>query len=249
MTRLSVILITLNEADNIDACLASVAFADEIIVLDAGSSDDTVERCRRHGAQVHVTDWPGFGRQKNRALDLATGDWVLSIDADERVSPELRREIEQALSGPAVAYSLPRLSSYLGRPMRHSGWWPDRVLRLFPRKAARFNDVAVHESLQVQGEVRRLAAPLLHAPYRTIDDVLAKLDHYSAAGAEVLASRGRGAGVGTAVAHGVFAFVRTYLLKAGLLDGRHGLMLAIANAENAYYKYLRLAERNGRLRP
>jgi glycosyltransferase involved in cell wall biosynthesis len=246
--RLSVIVITYNEAANIAACLESVAWADEIVVVDSGSSDETAAICRRYTQRVEITDWPGFGPQKNRALERATGDWVLSIDADERVTPELRAEIEQALAAPAAdAYELPRLSSYLGQAMRHGGWWPDYVTRLFRRGTARFSDARVHETLVVTGRVGRLRQPLLHHPFRRLDQVIGKMDSYSTAAAMSLAERGRSAGLGSAVVHGFFAFLRTYVLRGGFLDGRLGFVLAVSNAEGAYYKYLKLAERTGRL--
>ncbi|MDR3416872.1 MAG: glycosyltransferase family 2 protein [Nevskia sp.] len=245
---LSVILITCNESANIADCLESVKWADQIVVVDSGSRDDTVAICERYGAQVEVTDWPGYGPQKNRALARATGDWVLSIDADERVTPESRAEIERVLAAPdADAYELPRLSSYLGRPMRHGGWWPDHVTRLFRRGAARFSDVRVHEALLVQGRTGRLQHHLVHHPFRRLDQVIGKMDAYSSAAAATMAERGRSAGLGSAVLHGLFAFLRTYILRAGFLDGRLGFVLAVSNAEGAYYKYLKLAELSGRL--
>ena len=248
LPTLSVILITRNEADNIAACLESVAWADQIVVVDSGSDDETAAICRRYTEQVSVTDWPGFGPQKNRALDLASGEWVLSIDADERVTPELRAEIEQVLAAPtADAYELPRLSSYLGQAMRHGGWWPDHVTRLFRRGSARFSDARVHETLLVQGSTGRLRQHLVHHPFRRLDQVIGKMDSYSTAAAASLAQRGRSAGLSSAVLHGLFAFLRTYLLRAGFLDGRLGFVLAVSNAEGAYYKYLKLAELSGRL--
>ena len=249
MPKLSVILITHNEAANIAACLESVAWADEIVVVDSGSSDETPAICRRYTPNVIVTDdWPGFGPQKNRALDRAGGDWVLSIDADERVTPELRAEIEQVLAAPDVeAYEMPRLSSYLGQPMRHGGWWPDHVTRLFRRGSARFSEARVHETLQVNGRTGRLRQHLIHHPFRSLDQVIAKMDSYSTAAAAGMAERGRSAGLSGAVLHGFFAFLRTYVLRAGFLDGRLGFVLAVSNAEGAYYKYLKLAERSGRL--
>lgn len=249
MSKLSVFLITRNEAQNIAACLESVSWADEIVVLDSGSSDETVAICRRYGAKVETSaGWPGFGPQKNRAMDLASGDWLLSIDADERVTPELRAEIQQALTAPdADAYEMPRLSSYLGQPMRHGGWWPDHVTRLFRRGAARFNEAKVHESLQVRGRTGRLRNHLVHYSFRSVEQVIAKMDAYSTYAADGMAERGRSAGVASAVLHGLFAFLRTYVLRAGFLDGRLGFVLAVSNAEGAYYKYLKLALRSGRL--
>jgi glycosyltransferase involved in cell wall biosynthesis len=248
MPKLSVILITRDEASNIAACLESVAWADEIVVVDSGSTDETPAICRRYTPNVTVTDWPGFGPQKNRALDRASGDWVLSIDADERVTPELRTEIEQVLQAPdADAYELPRLSSYLGQAMRHGGWWPDHVTRLFRRGSARFSEARVHETLQVTGRTGRLKQHLIHHPFRSLDQVIGKMDSYSTAAAAGMAERGRSAGLTSAVLHGFFAFLRTYVLRAGFLDGRLGFVLAVSNAEGAYYKYLKLAECSGRL--
>ncbi len=241
---ISAIVIAKNEESVIGRCLQSVKWADEIIVLDSGSIDRTVEICRQFTEKVHVTDdWPGFGPQKNRALDLATGDWVLSIDADEWVGETLRDEIQRAVSSPgdAVAFEMPRLSSFCGRHMRHSGWWPDRVTRVFKRGQARFSDVLVHEMLQVKGVTRRLHQSLMHESFVDLEDVIEKMDRYSSASAKMLHARGRRAGLGSAVVRGLWAFIRTYFLRAGFLDGRHGFMLAVANAEGTYYRYAKLS--------
>ncbi len=178
MAELSIILITKNEAANIRACLESVAWADEIIVVDSGSTDDTVAICRELGAQVHVHDWPGFGVQKNRALGYASKQWVLSLDADERVTPELRAEIETILRAAqtADAYLVPRLSNYCGRFMRHSGWYPDLLPRLFQRGKARFSDDLVHERLVVEGEMGKLQGLLLHYAFDDLEEVLHKVN-------------------------------------------------------------------------
>ena len=226
---LSVIVIAKNEAAVMRRCLESVAWADEIIVLDSGSTDDTVAICRACMARVEATtDWPGFGMQKNRVLALATGDWVLSIDADEWVTEALRAEIRAALATPGAhsAFRMPRLSDYCGRFMRHSGWWPGHVTRLFRRGQARFSDDLVHERLIVEGAVGTLRAPLMHESYRNLEQVLAKVNAYSSAGAAMARERGRRASVGGAVLRGLWSFFRTYILRAGFLDGREGLMLA-----------------------
>lgn len=242
--RLSIALITYNEAARLPACLASVDFADEIVVVDNGSTDGTVELARSLGATVLQTpDWPGFGVQKNRAVDLCRGDWVLSIDADEQVTPELKAQIMAAISGNAancIAYTVNRSSSYCGQYMRHSGWYPDRVLRLFRRGQARFSDAAVHESLQAQGPIGRLEADLLHQSFADFETVLDKVNRYSTASAAALAQRGKRSSVGRAVAHGLWAFFRTYVLRRGFLDGQLGLALAVSNAEGTYYRYLKL---------
>lgn len=241
--RLSVVVITRNEQINILDCLRSVDFADEIVVVDSGSSDQTADVARQCGAKVVVTqDWPGFGSQKNRALDLATGDWVLSMDADERVTPELRQEILEVISkADAVScYRLPRSSWFCGRFIRYSGWTPDYVDRLFKRGFARFSDDLVHEKLVHDGKSMPLKNALLHYSHRSFSDVLIKIDRYSTASAQQALVSGRRSTVLGAVGHGVWAFVRTYVFKAGFLDGGHGIALAIANAEGSYYRHIKL---------
>ncbi|MGR9088442.1 MAG: glycosyltransferase family 2 protein [Gammaproteobacteria bacterium] len=240
---LSVIVITKNEARHIGRCLDSVAWADEIIVLDSGSVDDTVEICRRYTDRVYETDWPGFGIQKQRALDKARGDWILSIDADERVTEALRREIEEAIGNEQTnGYEIPRLSEYCGRRMRHGGWWPDPVLRLFRREKGRFIDSAVHERVVVEGPVGRLKSPLEHEAFVDLEEVLHKVNSYSTLGAGVLYQKGVRSSLGKAVVKALWTFIRTYFIKASLLDGAQGFMLAVSNAEGAYYKYLKLSE-------
>jgi glycosyltransferase involved in cell wall biosynthesis len=242
VASLSVIVITKNEARNIEACLRSVSFADQIVVLDSGSSDETAEIARAMGAQVSENgDWQGFGVQKNRALGLATSDWVLSIDADERVTPALQAEIIKTLRNPACqVYDLPRLSSYCGQYMRHSGWYPDRITRLFQRGTAAFSAELIHEKVITAHSLGHLNATLLHESFTDFEDVLDKVNRYSSAGAQLLLERGSKASVGKAIAHGLWAFFRTYVLRLGFLDGRMGLVLAVSNAEGTYYRYLKL---------
>jgi glycosyltransferase involved in cell wall biosynthesis len=240
--RLSAVLIVRNEAARLRECLESVRWADEIVVVDTGSTDDTVAIAREFTTHVTSVEFSGFGPLKNRALDLATGDWILSIDADERVTPELRREIEAALAntdGPS-GYFVPRLSYLCGRPMRHGGWWPDLVARLARRGQARFTDQPVHEELVIRGRTGRLSSPLVHFAYDDFEQVIEKLNRYSTLAAEKMFRAGRRAGVLTAIAHGAWSFFRTYVLQRGLLDGRHGLLLAVLNAEHSYYRYVKL---------
>ena len=242
---LSVILITKNEAARIDACLASVAFADEWIVVDSGSSDDTCERARAFGATVIATcDWPGFGAQKQRALDRANGRWVLAIDADERVTPELAQSIRRAAAsetGPA-AYELSRLSSFCGQWIRHGDWYPDRVLRLFQRGRARFSNDRVHERLIAEGSTGRLDGELLHLTMPTLEDALAKMNRYSSEGAAQAFAAGKRAGLVSAAAHAAWAFVRAYGLRRGFLDGAAGFTLAACIAEGTWWRYRKMAE-------
>jgi glycosyltransferase involved in cell wall biosynthesis len=242
LSSLTVTVITKNEEQNIEACLRSVPFADQLVVLDSGSTDATTRIAAEAGAEVSVnTDWEGFGVQKNRALALARHEWVLSLDADERVSPMLRAEIEAVLASPQFdMYAFPRLSSYCGQNMLHSGWYPDRVTRLFRRGVAKFSSDLVHESIITSSPVGQLESPLLHESFRSLEDVLEKVNRYSSAGARSLQNKGKRSSVGKAVGHGLWAFIRTYVLRLGFLDGRMGLVLAISNAEGTYYRYLKL---------
>ncbi len=242
--RLSVVLITRDEEPRIGATLDSVAFADERIVLDHGSRDRTCEIAAAHGAQVHrADDWPGFGAQKNRAIALATGDWILALDADEQVSAGLAEEIRAAILAPqADAYALPRLSRFCGRYMLHSGWWPDRVPRLFRRGRARYSDDQVHERLVFDGPSARLHAPLLHDTHRSLEQALQKMNRYTSLGADEAWARGKRSGILRGVARAAWSFLRTYFLRRGFLDGREGLLLAIMVAENTLYKHAKLAE-------
>jgi glycosyltransferase involved in cell wall biosynthesis len=240
---LSVIIITKNEAANIQGCLESVQWADEIIVVDGGSSDATVAICTGFGARVYQHDWPGFGAQKNRALGYASQPWVFSIDADERVSPELRASIEAVLhddSQQCAAYRVARLSSYCGRFMRHSGWYPDHIVRLFKREQARFSDALVHERVEVEGRIGMLDGELLHYSYADLEEVLHKVNDYSSAAAQMMQQRGKRSSLPGAVLRSVWTFLRTYILRRGFLDGREGFMVAVSNAQETYYRYLKL---------
>lgn len=240
---LSAIVITKNEEAAIRRCLESVHWADEIIVVDSGSTDATLGIAQELNARTIVTpDWPGPGPQRNRAIAHATKDWILALDADEWVGPELHEEILATIrdSGHYVGYRVPRLSSYCGRPMRHGGWWPDYVSRLFKRGSARFGGGIVHDHLLPDGPLGKLRNPLLHEAITDLDDMLVKLNSYSTWGAQTLHENGRNAGLATALGHGAWTFLKTYLFRAGFLDGREGFMLAVSNAEGAYYKYLKL---------
>ncbi len=240
MPLLSAIVITRNEAANIGACLDSVAFCDERIVVDCGSSDGTVDIAKAKGARVEFHEWRGFGPQKNYALSLATGTWVLSIDADERATPELAGAIKAALAdASADGWELPRRSSFCGREMRHSGWSPDYVLRLFRRGKAKFDDALVHERVICDGPVKRLDQPLLHYPVLRLEDALSRMDRYSTASAEALVASGRKVSFLAGIGHGIFSFLRAYVLRLGFLDGAEGFLLAVANAEGSYYRYMK----------
>lgn len=240
MPRLSAIIITRNEEANIGACLDSIAFCDERIVVDDASHDRTAEIAAARGARVISHPFAGFGAQKNFALSQAAGDWVLSIDADERVSPDLAREIAQAIAtGSADGYEIPRLSRFCGRALRHSGWYPDYVLRLFRRDAARFSDDLVHERVICDGKVARLAAMLDHYSVTRLEEAISRVDRYSTAGAAMLAASGRRVSFASGLTHGLWSFLRAYVLRLGFLDGHEGFLLAVANAEGTYYRYMK----------
>ena len=238
---LSVIVITYNEEHNISACLQSVSWADEIIVLDSGSQDKTVELAKQFTDQVFVTDWPGYGIQKQRALEKANGDWVLSLDADERVSPQLKAAIQAATAsctGSYAAYKVKRPLVFRQRVIKFANG-KSYHLCLFQREKAQFTRDVLHEGLQVQGNVGTIPHPLFHYSYQSIDDLCSRMHHYSSLSASQRKQSGKKVSVFKAISHGVWMFVRIYLLRLGFLDGSAGFILAVSNAEGSYYKYLK----------
>jgi glycosyltransferase involved in cell wall biosynthesis len=243
---LTACIITLNEADRIDACLDSVAWCDELLVVDAHSSDDTRQRAAARGARVIERDWPGFAAQKEFAVRAAAHDWVLVVDADERVSAPLRAELE-ALRGAgfagAAGWTMPRCSRYLGRWIRHGTWYPDRSLRLFDRRRGRVEAQAaydLHERVLVDGPVLALRGELLHDPYRSLSDHLRTIDRYTTIMADGLHARGRRAGIADLVLRPAWRFVQFYLLRAGFRDGWRGLLLAYLAAHYVRLRYAKL---------
>jgi glycosyltransferase involved in cell wall biosynthesis len=242
--RLSLIVITRNEQDSIERCLRSVAFADEIVVVDNRSTDKTVEIARSLGAKViDAPDWPGFGQQKNRALDAASGEWILSLDADEWIEQPLADEIVAAIKEAAAdGYEMPRRSRFCGKVVGHSGWWPDYVLRLWRRGRGRFVDVPVHERVKVEGRVARLSSPIEHEAIVDLADARDKARRYATAAAAELAAQGRRSSRAKAVVRAGAAFLRTYVWRAGFLDGATGYHVALYNSDYTYQKWARLAE-------
>lgn len=238
---ISVIIAAKNEADNIADCIASIQFAQEILVLDSGSSDTTVSIAQEMGATVHHTDWPGYGPQQLRGIRLAKCDWVLSLDADERITPTLTEEILKVIdNATADGYRLPRSSSFCGHFMKAGGWTPDYTLRLVKRDKAGFTDHFLHAHMTVNGRADDLKNPIVHYSYRTLDDVLEKLSRYSKGAALDAGKQGQTSGLFKAIGKGFWAFFRTFVLRAGFRDGKMGLILAIFNGQTTYYKYLRL---------
>lgn len=245
MTALSIVIITKNESQNIADCLKSVTFANEILVLDSGSKDGTVAIATSMGANVIETDWIGFGHQKNRGIDNAKGPWIFILDADERVSIKLANEIQDAIQNNQYdVFEVPRSSLFVSKFMRHSGWSPDYTKRLFKKGSAKFSTHNVHEHLETSHHHGRLKEPLIHYSYRDFETVLNKMNHYSTAGALDAFNAGKKGSLRKAIGHGLWAFIRTYFIRAGFLDGREGLMLSIANAEVTYYRYIKLSHLN-----
>jgi glycosyltransferase involved in cell wall biosynthesis len=239
--RLSAVVVTFNEEERLRACLESVAWADEIVVVDALSTDKTAQIAREFTDRVFVRPWPGFAAQKNFGLEQATGEWILSLDADEEVSRELKEEILGALasSAGATGYQVPRRNIMWGRWIRHGGLYPDWQLRLFQRGQGRFVNRAVHESVDVIGPVERLRAPLLHRSYRGLADFVARADRYSTLAAEEWVRSGRPARAGDLVLRPAGRFVSMYVVRAGFLDGWRGFLLAVLYA---YYVFIRSAK-------
>jgi glycosyltransferase involved in cell wall biosynthesis len=240
--KISLCVITLNEELNLDRCLRSCAtVVDEMVVLDSGSVDATEEIARRHGARFERQEWPGYGAQKNRAIDLAGSPWVLSLDADEELSPELIAEIRQwksAASEPeANGFSMPRCVLYEGRWIRHGDWYPDRLTRLFRKSHGRFVEARVHERLEVPGPVIRLSGELYHYSFRDAADHWARCEKYARLWAEAQRDAGRRAGPLAPAARAAFRWLRGYVARRGFLDGRQGWRIAAYCAREVHLKY------------
>jgi (heptosyl)LPS beta-1,4-glucosyltransferase len=239
--KVSVTVITKNEATDIGAALSSVSWADEIVVVDSHSTDDTVSVARQHTPCVVVRDWNGYIDQKNHAASLARNDWILSLDADERVTPELAQEIQARLAGqPAeAAYRIPRVTWHLGRWVRTTDWYPDFQLRLYDRRAAEWTGRYVHEAVTVRGAIGQLRGELRHYAYRDISDHLETIDRYTTLAARQMHEDGRRAGVMQVAGHPPLAFLRNYIARGGIRDGLAGFIIS---ALNSYYVFLKFAK-------
>ena len=238
---LSTIIITKNESTHIRQCLESVAWSDEIIVLDSGSSDNTVDICREYTDKVYSIDWPGFGIQKQRALDKASGDWVFSIDADEIVTEALKNEILQAISSENFsAYKIPRIAVFCGHLMKKGGIKHNYILRLFLRDKGHFTARKVHESIEVEGQVGKLNNSLIHESHVDLDEALNKINSYSGLSAEIMQEKGKTTSLVKIILKSLWAFFNAYFLQLLFLDGKYGFMYAVTNAEENYYKHTKL---------
>ena len=241
MPKLSVTVITKNEAADLDDALASVSWADEIVVVDSHSDDDTVAIARRHTDRVVARDWPGYVDQMNYAASVASHDWILSLDADERVTPALAREIQSTVAGepPAAAFRIPRVTWHLGRWVRTTDWYPDYQTRLYDRRRAQWTGQYVHEAVTVRGDTGQLHGELQHYAYRDLSDHLETIDRYTSYAARQMYEAGRRAGAFDLVGHPPLAFLRNYIAHGGVRDGLPGFIIS---AMNAYYVFLKFAK-------
>ena len=242
-TGLSACIITFNEADRIEACVRSVAFCDEVIVVDSHSSDGTRERAAALGVRVIERDWPGYRSQKQFAVDAARNDWVLCLDADERVSEELRAEIESWRErgfGDHAGWSVPRITDYFGRFLRHGNAYPDRLVRLFDRRRGGWVGQEIHENTRVAGRVGRLKGPLEHYSYRSLSDHHQRMQRYAELMARALHASGKRCGLGKVLLNPQWRFFRGYVLRLGFLDGWRGLVFALVESNYVRRKYLHL---------
>jgi glycosyltransferase involved in cell wall biosynthesis len=244
---LSVAIITLNEEERLPACLESITFADEVVVVDSGSTDRTREVAAVHGARVFSESWRGYSAQKQFAVDLCRHDWVLILDADERIPPETAMAVTGALAeslAGVTAFGFNRKNLLHGRWIKHGGWWPDQIVRLVNRRKGRFDGRAVHERWITEGEIKLLDVPIEHLSFRNYSELVAKMENYSNLAARELHQKGAQVNALTPATHGFWMFIRTYFLKLGLLDGFDGFVIAVMNAGGSFLKYAKLREQN-----
>lgn len=240
---ISVCILTKNSAATLKATLDSIQSFPEVIILDTGSSDETLAIAKNYSnVQIAESPFIGFGPLKNKATSLASHDWILTIDSDEVLSPNLVTEIKNQTLNPLLAYRIPRYNFYNGKRIRGCGWGGEQIARLFHRQHAKYSEDQVHESL-VAKQFFSLRSPLYHTPYRSTADFLAKMQHYSTLFAEQNQNKKRSS-LGIALAHAIFAFFRSYILKRGITGGKEGFIISFYNANTTFYKYLKLAEKN-----
>lgn len=243
MAKISATIIALNEEKNIRACLESVKWADEIVVSDTGSNDKTVEICGEFGAKVFNDEWLGFGMQKNLCQERAGSEWILNLDADERITPELKDEILDTVKNAGKeGYFIPRMNYFGGRWIRHCGWYPDHNLRLYRKASGRFSEKKVHEAVVLEGDAGYLKNPLIHLTYTDIADYILRMQRYSTLSAEEMHKLGRGAGPVDLFLRPVFTFFKMFILKKGFLDGTEGAVLSGLYACYTFTKYAKLRE-------
>jgi glycosyltransferase involved in cell wall biosynthesis len=242
--KVSVTIITLNEQAHIADAIDSASWADEIILVDSGSTDDTVGLARSKGVRVETRAWTGYIDQKNFAHGLARNDWIFSLDADERVTAPLAAEIQSLMTSdpPRTGYRVPRVAYHLGRWVRTTDFYPDYQTRLYDRRSARWTGLYVHESVSVDGGAGQLANELQHYSFRDLRDQLDRINHYTTLAARQMHERGQRSGPLSLLVHPPAAFLRNYLLRRGFLDGTAGLTISLVNAYSVFIKFAKLWE-------
>jgi glycosyltransferase involved in cell wall biosynthesis len=244
MEKLSVCIITKDEQENVSRCLDSIKWADEILVMDSGSVDQTVQICQEYSCKIVEMPWRGFGPAKKALADTTQNNWILSVDADEVISEELAVRIKEILGKPDFAgYKIKRKSYYFGKLINHCGWNRDYPLRLFNKKYGTFNEKTVHESVQINGRITRLEEPILHFTYPTLHSHVRKMVYYAELSAEQKLKEGKRSSIGKAVLAGFLKFIKMYVLQLGVLDGKVGLLLCLNSAYGVYLKYMILWEK------
>lgn len=244
---LSIAIITKNEEENILLCLQSVSFAGQIVVVDSGSTDSTLKIAADFGCEIYSEKWRGFGPQKQMAIEKCSFPWILVIDADERIPPDTADVIKKIVTNSDVketGFSFPRKNYFQGRWIKHAGWWPDRIVRLFRKGAGKMSDAVVHESVEVRGEVGSLDMIIEHYTESSLSKIIQKIDRYSTLGAETAFKEGKRCTTGGAFLHAFFTFMQDYFFRLGILDGMPGLTLAVTDSVNKFFKYAKLSELN-----
>lgn len=242
---LSVAIITKNEEENIRQCLQSVAFAGQIVVVDSGSTDATLQIASAFGCEIHSEEWRGFGPQKQSAIDKCSNTWVLVLDADELIPAETASVIKKIVTDSDVkesGFSFPRKNYFQGRWIKHAGWWPDRIVRLFRKDKGKMSTAVVHEAVEVHGLIRDLDVPIVHYTESRLSRILQKIDRYSTLGAQTAFQEGKSSSTGGAFFRAVLTFLQDYFLRLGILDGMPGLTLAVTDSINKFFKYAKLSE-------
>jgi glycosyltransferase involved in cell wall biosynthesis len=242
---LAVAIITKNEEDNIRFCLQSISFASQVVVIDSGSADATLKIAAEFGCEIYSEAWRGFGPQKQLAIEKCRLPWILVLDADERIPPGTADIIKKIVTDSNVkeaGFSFPRKNYFQGRWIKHAGWWPDRIIRLFRKEAGRITTAIVHEAVEVVGTVGALDVPIEHFTESSLSKIIQKIDKYSTLGAEEAFKDGKHSSAFSAFMRAFFTFNQDYFLRLGILDGRQGLTLAVTDAVNKFFKYAKLSE-------
>jgi glycosyltransferase involved in cell wall biosynthesis len=242
---LAVAIITKNEEENILLCLQSISFAEQIVIVDSGSTDATLSIAKEFGCEIYSEAWQGFGPQKQTAIEKCRQPWILVLDADERIPPDTAVVIKKIVTDPDAreeGFSFPRKNYFQGRWIKHAGWWPDRIIRLFRKDAGRMTTAIVHESVEVQGAIGSLEAAIEHYTESRLNRIIQKIDKYSTLGAQSAFREGKSSTTVGAFMRALFTFVQDYFIRLGILDGMPGLTLAVTDSVNKFFKYAKLSE-------